>query len=184
MKKKDAAKYLAAVTVAFLLGCAGALGLRAYDLRADSPQPLTGGALHALPGLTLRLPDGFSLANLADERAAADGVLFDALAQGDEGTLLLHGYANAQGDDIAGYAERQLVAYYVNAGCRDVRTRTLSGRRFVCYGALANAADEPQLWHVYETWDAALHLVIETQLPPRDALPILSTIEFAASAAK
>ena len=183
MTKRDILHYVAALAVFFALGCGAALGLRAYDRQADTPAPLEGGQLLDLSafGFTLRAPETFALYDLTQDHLAAGGdALFSGCASGDGQTLYLYCYRNDQGDAIDDYAEQELVTYYVNAGCEDVRTRTLGGRRFICYSAqvYSDEAGEVQIWHTYETWDGAMQLVFETQMPARDVLPMLATLQF------
>lgn len=183
MTGKNVALYGAALAAFFALGCLAALCLRAYDRYADAPSELTDGQRHTLPGLALSLPQGYRLDVLPedDPLRGQGGSLFDALAQGENGSLLLHVYPNASGDDIADYAEQELVTSYVGAGYEGVRTRTLGERRFICYSARMES-EGGALWYAYETWTPALHLAVETPLSPRDALPILATIELTADA--
>lgn len=183
MTKRDILRYVAALAAFFALGCGAALILRAYDRQADTPTPLTGGQLLDLSafGFTLRVPDAYALYDLTQDHLSSGGdALFAGCASGEGQTLYLYCYRNEQGDAIDDYAEQELVTYYVSAGGEDVRTRTLGGRRFICYSAqvLSDEDGEAQLWHTYETWDGELHLVFETQLAARDALPMLATLEF------
>ena len=178
MKSKNAFLYLAALAAFFLLGCGTAFVLRALDIKADSPAPLEGGQALSLPGLTLRVPESYFLEDYTELTDEAD-VLFTVIAQDGAQALYLHGYTNEQGDTISDYPEQELVTYYTHAGCEEVRTRVIGGRRFICYSAQAQADDgRYQIWYAYETWDAALHLVIETNMYSQDVLPILMTMEF------
>ena len=172
-------RYLIALIVVFLLGCAAALALRAYDTRKDSPAPITDAEVinFASGGFTLAAPQGIELT----EYHPADGMIFSGMLSDGDQTLLIFCYANEYDDAIDDYTDQALVTYYTNSGCSDVRMRTLGERRFICYSAPVEMDGSVQTWYVYETWDAASRLVIETQMEPDEALPILTTLSFAAS---
>ena len=173
-------RYVLALIAVFLLGCAAALGLRAYDTHKDSPQPISDAEVFdfSAGGFTLSAPLGSRLT----EYHPADGMLFSGMLSDGDQTLLLFCYANDTGDTIEDFTDQALVTYYTNAGCGDVRMRTLGERRFICYSAKVRTQSEgDQTWYVYETWDEATLLVIETMTSPDDALPILTTLSFAAS---
>ena len=59
-----------------------------------------------------------------------------------------------------------------------MRTRTLGGRRFICYRADILTQGGYETWDTYETWDEDVHLVFETRMNPWDVLPSLQTITF------
>ena len=181
MNRRNVFSYLAALLAVFLLGCGAALALRAYDQRLDAPAPLSGGKALDLSafGFTLRVPQEFTLHDTTPATSPSDGgALFSGCAEGGDQALYLYCYKNDQGDSIDGYTEQELVTYYMSAGCADVRTRELGGRRFICYSAQAEVDGETQTWRCYETWDASTQLVFETRMAAKDTLAILATIEF------
>ena len=173
-------RYAIALVVFFVIGCFAAMALRAYDVRKDTPQPIEDAQVFdfSAGGFTLSAPHGTQLT----EYYSPDGMLFSGMLSDGEQTLLLYSYVNDQGDTIDDYTDQVLVTYYMNAGCDDVRMRTLGNRRFVCYSAQVATESGAQTWHVYETWDATTRLVIETQMSDDDALPILTTLSFSAPA--
>ena len=183
MNKRNVLRYVAALLAFFVLGCGAALVLRAYDARMDSPAPLDGGKTLDLSafGFTLRVPQTYALYDLTQDHLASGGdALFAGCAEGDGRALFLYCYTNMQGDAISDYDEQELVTYYTGAGCEDVRTRTLAGRRFICYSAQAQTEADSAFstWHAYETWDETLQLVFETQMSASEILPILATLQF------
>lgn len=173
-------RYIIALIVVFILGCVAAFALRSYDAHKDAPEPITDAQLFdiASAGFTLSAPQGFGLS----EYQASEGILFSGMLSDGEQTLLLFCYANESGDSIADYTDQALVTYYMNAGYTDVRVRTLGDRRFICFSAQVESEDnQAQTWHVYMTWNQSAQLIFETQMPPDDALPILTTLVFASS---
>lgn len=178
--------YAASVAGCFLLGCIVALAMRAYDLREAAPTPIEGGQTidFSTYGFSLTVPDGYSLNDYtANNRSEGGDALFAGCAYDGEDELYIFCYQNASGDNLAAYDEQQVVTHYVGQGCRDVRTRTLGGRRFICYRTDVQTPDGAQTWDTYETWDETIQISFETRMAPADVLPILATIAFTASPA-
>lgn len=177
MNKKHILLYIAALVGCFLLGCVGALTLRAIDARPI--QPLQGGKTVDFDGFSLSIPQDYTIADhTADNLAQGGGARYaGSMTDGDD-ALYLFCYDNPSGDSLADYAEQDVVAYYMRAGATEVRTRELGGRRFICYRASVTGEDGRQLWDTYETWDEARQISFETQMAPARVLPILSTIRF------
>lgn len=184
MNRKNVLLYLAALAGCFLFGCAVAFALRAADMREIAP--LSGGKPLDLTafGFTMDVPQDFVLIDHTQENAASGGSALFAAAIGSETeALYLFCYANDAGDCLSDYPEQDVVAYYMNAGASEVRTRDFGGRRFICYRAIVSGEDgQAQQWDTYETWDETLQITFETQLPPQDALAILATIAFSTEA--
>ena len=59
-----------------------------------------------------------------------------------------------------------------------MRTRTVGGRRCICYRASVQAERGMETWDTYETWDESIQISFETRMAPADVLPILATITF------
>ena len=173
-------RYVIALVIAFIIGCVAALALRSYDVRKDTPEPIEAAQVFDISagGFTLSAPHELQLT----EYYSPEGMLFSGMLSDGEQTLLLFSYTNDHSDTIDHYTDQALVTYYMNAGCSNVRMRTLGNRRFVCYSAQIQAEDGAQTWHVYETWDVATRLLIETQMSDDEALPILTTLSFTAPA--
>ncbi len=187
MKTKPFLQFLAAMLCCLLLGCAIALGIHLYDRQFDLPARLSGGQTidFSAYGFTLTVPDGYALNDYTTNNFAEGGdALFAGCAYDGAGSeLYIYCYANPEGDAIEEHEESVLVSHYMSAGASEVRTRTLGGRRFICYRVEVEMEDGPQIWDTYETWDASTHLVFETRMHPRDVLPALQTITFTAASA-
>lgn len=173
--------YAASVAACFLIGCIAALALQAYDAREASSTPLPEGQTidFSAYGFTLTVPETYSLNDYtANNLSEGDNALFAGCTYDAEGELYIFCYANEAGDRLTDYDEQEVFSYYIAAGLEDVRTRTLGGRRFVCYRADVQMDEGTQVWYTYETWDANIHLRFETRMTPSEVLPILATIAF------
>lgn len=173
--------YAASVAACFLIGCIAALALQAYDAREASPTPLPEGQTidFSAYGFTLTVPETYSLNDYtANNLSEGDNALLAGCTYDAEGELYIFCYANEAGDRLTDYDEQEVFSYYIAAGLEDVRTRTLGGRRFVCYRADVQMDEGTQVWYTYETWDASIHLRFETRMTPSEVLPILATIAF------
>ena len=177
--KKDTFLYILALIGCFVLGCAAALGLRAFD--SQEIKPLKGGQVWDLStfGVTLRVSEDAQILDHTRENAELGGnALYAGSASGRDGALYLFCYENETGDRLSDYPDQDVVSYYMNAGATSVRTRILGDRRFICYRTTVLTDEGEQTWDTYETWDARLQLSFETQMPPESVLPMLATIEF------
>ncbi len=181
MTKKNILKFIAAFLCCFLIGCGAALTLHLFDTYFDMPEPLEGGQAidFSAYGFTLTVPDTYSLNDYTTNNFAEGGdALFAGCAYGSGQELYIYCYANPQQDDISAYSEQELVTHYTAAGGQEVRTRTLGGRRFICYRAEVYTENGFETWDTYETWDKDIHIVFETRMNPWDVLPMLQTITF------
>ena len=181
--KRHTLLYMLALALCFLLGCAVSLGLSRWDGRAI--RPLRGGQVwdQSAFGFTLRVPEDAVIADHTRANAEQGGnALHAASAQGKDGALYLFVYANETGDRLDQYPDQDVVTHYMNAGATAVRTRILGGRRFVCYRATVLTTEGEQTWDTYETWDEALQISFETQMPESAVLPMLATLDFAQAA--
>jgi len=181
MNKKSILQFFAAVMCCLLIGCAATLALHLFDTRYDLPAPLEDGQTidFSAYGFTLTVPDTYALNDYTTNNfAEGDHALFAGCAYGGGQELYVYCYENGQGDRIDAYPEQELVTHYAGAGGQDVRTRTLGGRRFICYRAQIAAQEGTELWNTYETWDERFHIVFETRMRSWDALAILQTITF------
>ena len=177
MNKKSILQYLAALAVCFLIGCCGALLLSWID--AQPIRALEGGQTLALTGFSIRVPEDDVIEDLTSVNHEEGGnALYCASLRNAQDTLLVYCYRNESGDSLAGYDEQALVTHYMRQGATQVRTRTLGGRRFICYRASVETMNGTQEWDAYETWDETLQLAFETQMAPARALSILATIQF------
>ena len=171
---------LLAFFVCILFGCGTVLILRTYDHFMDDPAPITGGQLLSSPslGISLRFPEAWELNdNTPEAMEDNNDILYAVSATGPNGrALYLYVYLNEQGDHIDAYSDQELVSYYMHSGCDDVRMRTLSDRRFICYRAAVETENGNEYWHAYETWDPSVHIVFETQMLSSGTLPILRTL--------
>ena len=177
--KKDVLLYIAALIGCFLVGCCVTLGLRLADSREIIP--MKGGQVWDLSAFSfrMRVPDDAVISDHTQENAELGGnALYAGSAAGKDGTLYLFCYENEEGDSIADYPDQDIVSYYMNAGATSVRTRIISGRRFICYRAVVLTEEGEQTWDTYETWDETLQISFETQMQPETVLPILATIDF------
>ena len=130
-------------------------------------------------GFTMRVPDDAVIADHSRENAELGGnALYAGSAQSKDGTLYLFCYENEAGDSLSDYPDQDVVSHYMSAGATSVRTRIISGRRFICYRAVVLTDEGEQAWDTYETWDERLQVSFETQMHPDVVLPILATIEF------
>lgn len=183
MNKKNTLQYIAALIGCFLLGCAIALGLSAYDRHAESITPLSSGQTidFTAYGFTLTVPEDFALNDYTtNNRAEGGNALFAGCLYGAAGELYVFCYENASGDNLAAYSEQEVVSYYMSAGMTDVRMRTFGGRRFIAYRAEVSGPDGIETWTTYETWDETMQIAFETRMAPGDVLPILATLAFPA----
>lgn len=179
--KKNALKFLAALLCCFLFGCFATLCVHLYDLYFDMPAPLESGQTidFSAYGFTLTVPDGYALNDYTTNNFAEGGdALFAGCAYADGQELYIYCYDNPMGDDITAYSEQELVTHYTTAGALEVRTRTLGGRRFICYRIEVQGEDGHETWDTYETWNEDMHIVFETRMRPWDVLSILQTITF------
>ena len=177
MNKKSILQYLGALAVCFLLGCCGALVLSRID--AQPIRPLEGGQTLALTGFSIRVPEDYVIEDLTQVNHEEGGnALYCASLRNAQDTLLVYCYQNDTGDRLDSYDEQALVTHYMRQGAAQVRTRTLGGRRFICYRASVEAMNGTQEWDTYETWDETLQIAFETQMPPARVLSILATIQF------
>jgi len=184
MKNKTAIRFLAALLCCFLFGCGASLGLYLYDQHFDMPAPLSSGQTidFSAYGFTLTVPDGYALNDYTTNNFSEGGdALFAGCAYGGGEELYIYCYANAQGDALSAYSEQELVSHYTAAGAKEVRTRTLGGRRFICYRAEIYTENGIETWDTYETWDESMHVVFETRMNPWTVLPMLQTITFTPS---
>ncbi|MBR5287697.1 MAG: hypothetical protein IKU34_03775 [Clostridia bacterium] len=181
MNKITILKFLAALLCCFLLGCCATLVIHLYDRYFDMPDMLTGGQTidFTAYGFTLAVPDDYALNDYTANNFSEGGdALFAGCAYGGGEELYIYCYDNPQDDAIADHPESTLVSHYMAAGAQEVRTRTLGGRRFICYRVEVAAQDGNERWDTYETWDKDIHLVFETRMNPWDVLPMLQTISF------
>ena len=181
MNSKTILQYTAAIVVCFLIGCAAALGLNAYDRHNERITPISGGQTidFSAYGFSLTVPDDFALNDYTTNNAAEGGnALFAGCAYGELGELYIFCYANESGDALSQYKAQDVVTYYMNAGATDVRMRTLGGRGFICYRATVQTGDGEETWGTYETWNGDIQISFETRMAPEDVLPILATITF------
>lgn len=181
MTKKNVFKFIAALLCCFLFGCCATLALHVFDTHFDMPAPLSGGQTidFSAYGFTLTVPDTYALNDYTTNNFAEGGdALFAGCTYSGGQELYIYCYANPEGDNIAVYSEQELVTHYTAAGGLEVRTRTLGGRRFICYRAEVYTENGFETWDTYETWDERMHIVFETRMNPWDVLPMLQTIAF------
>ncbi|MGN0997152.1 MAG: hypothetical protein ACI4PG_09580 [Candidatus Ventricola sp.] len=177
MNRKSILQYLGALAACFLIGCCGALLLSWID--ALPIRPLEGGQTLALTGFSLCVPEDYVFEDLTRVHHEEGGdAIFCASLRNAQDTLLVYCYRNETGDSLEGYDEQALVTHYMRQGASQVRTRTLGGRRFICYRVSVETMNGTQAWDTYETWDETLQIAFETQMPPARALSILATIQF------
>ena len=172
MNRKNAMTYLLALAVLFMLGCAAALLLREYDRRADDVQPLAQGRAVGFPlcGFSLTVPESAEVI----DAGLPDGALLAASILLEGGALRFAAYENETHERIGALDAQQLVTQYTQAGAQDVRLRTLGSRLFIEYRAAPDGGS--RRFSLWETWDEHIHLIFETEMAPRDALPILASI--------
>lgn len=179
MNKKSILLYVLALAGCFAAGCVLAAALRFAD--GLEVKPISGGQTldFSRYGFSMAIPQDYALTDNTQANLEGGGnALYAGTISGKGRTLHLFCYANETGDSLAGYGEQELVSYYMGMGANEVRTRTLGGRRFICYRATAATDEGDELWDTYETWDESLQLTFETQMPPRLVLPILATLSF------
>ena len=177
--KKNVILYVLALILCFVVGCGGALVLRYMD--AMEIKPLSGGQTWDLStfGFTMRVPQDAVISDHTRENAElGGGALYAGSSTGKDGALYLFCYANETGDSLRDYADQDVVSYYMSAGADSVRTRMISGRKFVCYRAYVLTEEGEQAWDTYETWDKTLQISFETQMDESVVLPMLATLEF------
>ena len=177
--KKNVILYVLALILCFAVGCGGALVLRYIDLAEI--KPLSGGQTWDLStfGFTMRVPEDAVVTDHTRENAElGGGALYAGSSVGKDGALYLFCYANETGDSLKDYEDQDVVSYYMSAGAESVRTRMISGRKFVCYRAYVLTEEGEQAWDTYETWDETLQISFETQMSESVVLPILATLEF------
>ena len=180
--KRNTCVYILALALCFAVGCSVTLGLRYIDAREI--KPISGGQTWNLStfGFTMRVPVDAVIADHTRENEETGGhALYAGSSAGKDGTLYLFCYENESGDRLDSYADQDVVSYYMGAGASSVRTRIISGRKFICYRAHVLTEDGEQAWDTYETWDETLQVSFETQMDESVVLPILATIEFSAN---
>lgn len=179
MNKKNFLLYILALCGCFVAGCVLAAALRFAD--GLEIKPISGGQTldFSRYGFVMSIPQDYTLADNTQANLEGGGnALYAGSISGGSHTLHLFCYANETGDNLLGYGEQELVSYYMGMGADEVRTRTLGGRRFICYRATVTTDEGDELWDTYETWDETLQLTFETQMPARLVLPILATLSF------
>ena len=177
--KKNVIAYVLALALCFAVGCCGALVLRYID--STEIKPLSGGQTWDLSmfGFTMRVPQDAVIGDHTRENAELGGdALYAGSSTGKDGALYLFCYSNETGDNLKDYEDQDVVSYYMRAGAESVRTRMISGRKFVCYRAYVLTEDGEQAWDTYETWDETLQITFETQMDESVVLPMLATLEF------
>ena len=177
--KKNVILYVLALVFCFAVGCGGALVLRYID--AAEIKPLSGGQTWDLStfDFTMRVPEDAVVTDHTRENAElGGGALYAGSSVGKDGALYLFCYANETGDSLKDYEDQDVVSYYMGAGAESVRTRMISGRKFVCYRAYVLTEEGEQAWDTYETWDETLQISFETQMSESVVLPMLATLEF------
>lgn len=179
--KKNTVLYILSLVLCFAVGCGVTAILRTID--AQEVKPLSGGQTWDLStfGLRLRVPEDAVIADHSRENAEQGGnALYAGSSSGKDGTLYLFCYENASGDLLDSYDDQDVVSYYMSAGASSVRTRIISGRKFICYRAHVLTEEGEQAWDTYETWDEKLQVSFETQMDESVVLPILATLDFSA----
>lgn len=180
MNKKNVLLYMLALIAAFVVGCGGAFILRYIDEHEITP--LEGGKTIEFAdfGLSMSIPEDFRVFDetQASLDAGSDVLYAGRIGQGED-ILHLYCYENAIGDDLANHKTQDVVAHYMSAGATQVRMREFGGVPFICYRAeVLTEEGETQIWDSYETWNARVQIVFETQTAPNAILPILATIDF------
>ncbi|MBQ8092381.1 MAG: hypothetical protein IJ242_02235 [Clostridia bacterium] len=169
--------FLLAIVISFLIGTGITAALLHSDRAAEHPVPLENGQTVDLSpfGFTLRVPETYNIRDLTEDGSTA----WLALILGDEtDQFYIYSYLNDSADTIDDYEPLDMIRYYMQSGCDQVRTYTFGGRTFVSYRAAIESLTGDEYWTVFETWNPDLHLVIETQMSINRLLPILATFSF------
>lgn len=183
MNKKNVFQYILALIACFLLGIALASFLRMLDSRKI--EPLSGGQTldFADFGFSMHVPESAIVRDhtLDNLEAGGDALYAGSITTQEDGVLYLFCYENAAADSLENHRKQDVVSHYMSAGATNVRIRDFGGRPFVCYRASVLGTDGEQLWDTYETWNERVQISFETRMSSNDVLPILATLDFAAS---